>query len=335
VSWQRVKGHDELIEAFARAVARGRLAHAYLFIGPPGVGKRLFAHELAKTLLCESPYEGRFDACDSCAACHLMDGGTHPDFFALARPADKQEMPIDVVRRLCDDLAMKPARGGRKIAVLDDADDLNDESANAFLKTLEEPPPRSLLVLIATSADRQLPTIRSRCQVVPFAPLPEETLIAVLGADAAVDPALAGRLARLSDGSPGLAREFADADLWAYRSQFFRALTQSNPDSPTLARRLVEMVESVGKDAGAQRRRAGLIVRMLVDGFCQALARGTGGSPAADAADGPLLEQLAQKLGADGLLRRLERCLEADMQIERRVQLVLVLEGLMDALAYG
>src|SRR4051812_22482001 len=76
VSWQRVKGHDELVAAFARAVGRGRLAHAYLFTGPPGIGKRLFARELAKALLCESPPAGRFDACDRCPACALVDAGT-------------------------------------------------------------------------------------------------------------------------------------------------------------------------------------------------------------------------------------------------------------------
>src|SRR5437764_2298154 len=91
VSWEGVRGHDELVAAFGRAVARGRLAHAYLFTGPPGVGKRLFARELAKALLCESPPAGRFDSCDNCAACKLMDAGTHPDFFAVSRPEDKQE----------------------------------------------------------------------------------------------------------------------------------------------------------------------------------------------------------------------------------------------------
>src|SRR3954469_25560900 len=88
VSWQHVKGHDEQAAAFARAVARGRLAHAYLFTGPPGIGKRLFAGELAKALLCESPPEGRFEACDRCPACGLADAGTHPDVFSVGRPED-------------------------------------------------------------------------------------------------------------------------------------------------------------------------------------------------------------------------------------------------------
>src|SRR5262245_23591155 len=164
VSWQRVRGHEALIQAFDRALQRGRLAHAYLFTGPPGVGKRLFAHELAKALLCENPSTDRVEACDRCSACAQVEAGSHPDFFAVSRPEENLEMPIRVMQELCHALSLKPARGKRKIAVIDDADDFNEESANSFLKTLEEPPPHSLLILIGSSADRQLPTIVSRCQ---------------------------------------------------------------------------------------------------------------------------------------------------------------------------
>jgi DNA polymerase-3 subunit delta' len=335
MSWPRVRGHDEVVAAFRRAVARDRLAHAYLFTGPPGVGKRLFARELAKALLCESPPQGRFEACDVCASCKLVDAGTHPDCFTVARPEEKHELPIEVVRQLCANLAMKPARGGRKIAVLDDADDLNEEAANCFLKTLEEPPPGSLLILIGTSADRQLPTIRSRCQIVPFASLPEPTVRELLDTDRELDPALASRLAKLGEGSPGLARDLADPEFWRFRAALFQALVRTNPNGPAVAKTLWEFIESIGKDTSAQRRRASLIVRLLVDGFRQALTRNLGGPPPTDPVDGPIIEQLADKLGADELLSRLERCLEADMQIERRVQLVLALEGLVDALVYG
>jgi DNA polymerase-3 subunit delta' len=334
MSWQRVKGHEGLVESFARASGRGRLAHAYLFTGPPGVGKRLFAHELAKTLLCESRPEGRFDACDRCAACALVDAGTHPDCLTANRPEEKLELPIEVVRQLCADLALKPARGGRKVAILDDADDLNEESANCFLKTLEEPPPGSLLILVGTSPDRQLPTIRSRCQVVAFAPLPASMVRELLGADQEIDPQLAERLARLGEGSPGLARELADPALWAFRRRFFESLAKANPDTPALAREFLSLVEEAGKESGAQRRRAQLVLRLLVDGFRQALALSVGrpGVAASDPAEARALEALAQRLGPDGVLRRLERCLDADAQVDRRVQLVLILEALVDAL---
>jgi DNA polymerase-3 subunit delta' len=335
VSWQRVKGHDILVESFARAAARGRLAHAYLFAGPPGIGKRLFAHGLAKTLLCETRLDGHFEPCDRCAACALVDAGTHPDCILAGRPEDKLELPIEVVRQLCADLSLKPARGGRKVAILDDADDLNEESANCFLKTLEEPPPRSLLILVGTSPNRQLPTIRSRCQVIQFAPLPEPLVRELLAGDEGADPKLVERLAHLSDGSPGLARELADLALWAFRSKLLEALAKPNPDTPTLAQEFQSVVEEAGKEAGVQRRRAQLVLRLLVDGFRHALNLSLGRAlpSATDPAEARVLDQVARRFGTDGLLQRLERCLEADMQIDRRVQLVLAQEALIDALA--
>lgn len=329
MSWRQVHGHEELIAAFGRAVMRGRLAHAYLFVGPPGVGKRHFARQLAKTLLCESRPAGRWDSCDACPACALFDAGTHPDFFAVARPDEKLEMPIDVIRELCDGLALKPARGGRKIAVLDDADDLNDESANSFLKTLEEPPPGSLLILIGTSADKQLPTIRSRCQVIPFAPLSDELVEKLLRADGEMDPAEAARLARMSGGSPGLARDLADPKLWAFRTRVLEELARSKPNSPKLFREWQSLIEDVGKDAGAQRRRASLVLRLLIEGFRDALRVATNRSQVEVAGEA---SKLADRFGEAGLLHRLERCLDADFQIDRRVQLVLVMEALLDAL---
>ena len=172
MSWQRVRGHDGLVEAFDRVVQRGRLAHAYFFAGPSGVGKRLFANELAKALLCESTAKSRLEACDHCSACLQVDAGSHPDFFVVSKPPDTVTIPIESMRDLSRDLSHKPARGHGKIAIVDDADYLTDPTtpaaANAFLKTLEEPPPRSVLILIGTDSDLQLPTIISRCQIVRF-----------------------------------------------------------------------------------------------------------------------------------------------------------------------
>jgi DNA polymerase-3 subunit delta' len=161
MSWQRVRGHEALVEAFDRARRRGRLAHAYLFSGPSGVGKHLFAEELARALLCETAGP-RLEACDHCPSCRQAQAGTHPDLFLTGRPEESLELPISVIRDLCRSFGLKSARGRGKVAVIDDADDLNEEAANCFLKTLEEPPPRSVLILIVTSAARQLPTSR-RC----------------------------------------------------------------------------------------------------------------------------------------------------------------------------
>jgi DNA polymerase III subunit delta' len=160
MSWRRVRGHEAIVAAFQRIVAQGKLAHAYFFAGPPGVGKRLFALELARALLCEGA-GGKLEACDRCPACIQVAAGTHPDLFVACRPEEKVELPIEAVRELCGNFALKPARGRGKVAIIDDADDLSPAAANCFLKTLEEPPPRSVLLLIGTSPDLQLPTILS------------------------------------------------------------------------------------------------------------------------------------------------------------------------------
>ena len=148
--------------------------------------------------------------------------GTHPDLLRVGRPDERHELPIRVIRDLCLDLGLKPMSGRRKVAIVDDADDLNDEAANAFLKTLEEPPPGSVLILIATSAEGQLDTILSRCRVVRFDPLPEADLAALLREHGATsDPSEADRLARLGEGSVGRAcgrgwrPRWASSPIWA------------------------------------------------------------------------------------------------------------------------
>ncbi len=312
---------------------RGRLAHAYLFTGPAGVGKRLFAVELAKALLCENASEANLQACDRCPSCVQVEAGTHPDFFTAVRPPEALEFPIALMRELCQGFSLKSARGRGKVILLDDADDLNEEAANCFLKTLEEPPPRSVLILIGSTPDRQLPTIVSRCQVIRFAPLPAELVEELLQAQGIEDSALRARLVRLGAGSPGLAKELADPALWDFRRTLLDGLTKSPIRSVDLSGQWMEFVEGAGKESAAQRRRAQLVLRLVLDFLDDALTVSMNGTPRrSEAEDRPGLEALARRAGPDRLLEALERCLEADRQIDRRVQLVLILEGLMDAL---
>ena len=331
MSWQSVRGHEAQVKAFAQAVRRGRLAHAYLFTGPPGVGKRLFARELARALLCEAGGD-ELRACDQCHSCAMVEAGTHPDFFAVSRPEGSNELPIELMRELCRGFTLKTSRGRGKVAVLDDADDLNEASANCFLKTLEEPPPHSVFILVGTGSERQLPTIVSRCQVVRFAPLPETLVAEILQGHELPDASLIPRLARLSGGSPGQALALADPELWAFRGKLLQELLQPRPNTPALARAWMEFVEEAGKDSGPQRRRAALVLRLLVLFLEDTLAVSLGGEPRlAEAADLPLLRALAARTTPEQLIAVLERCLEADTHLERYAQLVLILESLLDA----
>ena len=120
------------------------------------------------------------DPCEYCPSCLQVAARTHPDLEIVSKPEDKSFLPLELFigdkehrmkEGLCHRIAMKPFQGGRKIAIIDDADFLNAEGANCLLKTLEEPPPQSVLILIGTSPAKQLPTIRSRCQLIRFRPL--------------------------------------------------------------------------------------------------------------------------------------------------------------------
>ncbi len=334
MSWSQIRGHESLVDTFRHVQARKRLAHAYLFVGPAGIGKRSFARELAKAMLCERPSADRLlEACGQCEACLLVDADTHPDLMTVQRPEDKNEFPIDLMQNFCHGFALKPARGERKIGIVNDAEDLNEESANCFLKTLEEPPPGSLFFLIARSLDSQWATIRSRCHAVRFAPLPNDLVREILS-QTELDPALLDRVVQLAAGSPGQAMELADPDLWQCRRQVLEGLTQPKVAVPDLVRGFVEFCEDAGKETSLHRRRASRVMRLLMEAFTDALGLSFGApAKSADASDSALLHALLRRASPDKILAMLDRCLETEIQLDRYIQLSLVLDGLFDALS--
>jgi DNA polymerase III subunit delta' len=333
MAWSDIQGHDRWIAMFRHVAQRQRLAHAYLFVGPPGVGKRLFAIELARALLCERSSPSQLAACGECESCVLFAAGTHPDFFLVGKPADKNELPIDVMRELCQAFGLKPARSKGKIAIVDDADLFNDESANCFLKTLEEPPPRSLIILLGTSLEQQLPTIRSRCQVIRFAPLADAPMRAILGKEGVSDPQLAARLVKLAAGSPGQALALKDAALWQFRGKLLHGLAQPRIDSMALAKEFTEFAQDAGKETSEHRQRAGLVLKLLIEALADVLdVHASGSLESVAPEDRAVLQTLAQRAQPDKILLLLERCLEAEVHLGRYIQVGLVLEALMDAL---
>lgn len=329
MSWAGIVGHDDKIAAFRRVRARGRMAHAYLFVGPPGVGKRTFAVALAKALLCENP-PAELDACGACPACSLVDARTHPDFFLVGKPEDVNELPIDVVRELCSGFMLTSARGHGKVAILDDADLLNDAAANCFLKTLEEPPPGSVFVLVGTSLDIQLPTIRSRCHAIRFAPLAAEEVRSLLEARELPDPAMIPRLVRTCAGSPGTAVALADPEIWRFRDRLIAGLSQPRIDAMGLGKAFAEFAEDAGKEAVLHRARAELAFHLILAALRDAAYVRAGGDVGEDA---QLLQPLAQRVDADKTARLVARVLEAETQVDRYVPVSLVVEALVDALA--
>ena len=215
-----IRGHQRECEFLKSAVRRERLPHALLFSGPDGIGKRSVAAALAAWLQCEA---GGDDACGDCAACRQAGAGTHPDVQLVAVAPGKKEIGIDRMREIKKFMQLRPLRGKAKIAIIDDAHALTAAAQNAVLKTLEEPPDRSFLILIANNPDGLLPTVRSRCQRVQFVPLPSDTVAEILVTAHGIEPRVARDLAGLAEGSPGRALSLSSS-LAALDSDRFRVL---------------------------------------------------------------------------------------------------------------
>lgn len=206
MAFGEVIGQEVVKEALGRAVTVGRVCHAYLFVGPRGLGKSSVARNLAKAVNCRERGDG-WEPCDVCPSCRQVDAGNHPD-VRWVEP-DGASIKIGQVRNLLRDAALKPFAGARRVFVISGADKLTAEAANSLLKVLEEPPTFALFVLTTAFPDAVLPTLVSRCQWVAFRPVGQEVLAAHLERELGLDPAGARLFATLSRGNPGLAREMA------------------------------------------------------------------------------------------------------------------------------
>ncbi len=193
-------GQKKAKELFSRSLIAGRVPHAFLFRGQDGVGKRLFALGVAAAINCRERQGAA--ACGNCSSCRKFRSESHPDFMVI-RPV-KGAIKIEQIRQLAGELSYPPFESETRIVVLEDVHTMRREAANSLLKMLEEPPADNLLILTAESSQEILPTLTSRCQVVPFTPLSIDDTTAILVAHG-IEFEAAILLARLSEGSPGRA----------------------------------------------------------------------------------------------------------------------------------
>jgi len=263
VLWSDLVGHRDQLEWFRTAVASGRLATSFLFVGPAGIGKRTFARLLAKSLLCRNSPTDRLEPCDACEDCAQVDASTHPDLIQISKPQDRAFIPIELLigerdkrmrEGLCHDISLRPYSGRRKIAILDDCDALNVEGANALLKTLEEPPLDSILILVGTSLQRQLPTIRSRCQAIIFRQLATADIQQLLVRSGHAE-AEAQRIASAAGGSLEKAKQLADEEFQEFRNSLLAELIARPMNFSGLAKSCGAMVDAAGNDTREKRRR--------------------------------------------------------------------------------
>ena len=336
--WCGIEGHDQVVAQFRRSVAQGRLASSFLFIGPPGVGKRLFAVRLAQALMCETRPETALEPCLVCSACQQIHAGGHPDVDIVSRPPGKAVIPVELFigdrehrsqEGLCHRLALKPSVGRRRVAIIDDADYLNPEGANCLLKTLEEPPPGSVLILIGTSLQRQLPTIRSRCQVVRFQRLSDEFVESYLQQNAIMaEGQPTQHRVELAEGSLEQAAQFAGVEWVGFWDALRGRLRQASVDTQELAKWTLEFVEAAGPTTPVRRDRLRLVVRLFLLFYRQRLFARVGAIP-------PGSEACCAGSSKDSVeddARRIDRCSDALVQIDANANLATLIECWIDDL---
>ena len=223
MSFKDIRGNDAVISFLKESSGAGRVANAYIFSGPGGIGKKLSALAFAKAVNCLSPNEGL--SCDRCPSCKKIDSSNHPDVFVVTPEKKGATTKIDDIRVVIKDNGLKPYEAKVKVYIIDEADSLTEEAANALLKTLEEPSAASMLILITERSSRLLPTIRSRCQIVNFFPLDTAIVEEILTASHNIDGVKARALSRISCGSPGKALELEDNDFFDKREKIIKALS--------------------------------------------------------------------------------------------------------------
>lgn len=233
-------GQEKAKLLLSRSLTADRIPHAYIFRGPEGVGKRLFARGVAAAVNCRDIK--RLGACGICSSCKKFRSMNHPDFLVVS--PEKGVIKIDQIRRLTKELSYPPYESAMRVVVLEDVQTMRREAANSLLKTLEEPPENNLLILTAEASQDILATLTSRCQVVPFAQLSIDDTVAIL-IQKGVERQAARLLARLSEGSPGKALLFQKTEMIELWRKVVSFLSDSAVDRDRDVGELLSLAEKI------------------------------------------------------------------------------------------
>ncbi len=320
-------GHAHAIDILRRTLFAQQVRHAYLFTGPPHIGKSLLAHRFAQTLLCTGgpdPTIAPQEPCNACLSCRKVLHGNHPDIHVISKPTDKQFILIEQIRVLQSDSARRTLEGRRNIFIIENAHEMNVQAANCLLKTLEEPEPDVVLLLTVPDAGLLLPTILSRIQLITMQLLTSTQIKNALIQDWDSDPQEADLIAALAAGRMGWAvQAVEDEDLLTQRKAQLDLLTKL----PSAGR--VQRFDLVQRISGDSEKVQSLLELWLLWWRDMVLAANTCLDLTVNVDMRPLLKTQAAKLGtaeAERMIRAILRTMEA---IEQNVNPRVALEVLM------
>jgi DNA polymerase-3 subunit delta' len=320
MTFSTIEGHEKSIRILQRAIANNALAHAYLFSGQAGIGKKKTAFALAAAVNClNAKPEG---GCGKCPSCRKVETLGHPDVHVLVPDGD--EIKIDQIRQVQADFALKPFEGMKKVLIVDNAETMNPASSNAFLKTLEEPPGDALIILITAMPQSLLPTIRSRCQEITFHPLPRNTLARALTQRRGLSEGDAWFIAALAQGSMGRGLEMDVEQEKTARDEvaaLWTGLGQMGPGET------LSLAEALAKD----RERLERLIEIGVEALRDTLVyRETGEERLLVHAQAQqLYRQVADQYSLPRLLADMELFMASRDLLDRRVSAQLVAENLL------
>jgi DNA polymerase-3 subunit delta' len=354
------------------AVAGDRVAHAYIFVGPRGVGKGLAARQFAKLLMCAKPRGAgqKLDACDACEHCTRIDRDTHPDLYWFRKEEDRNDFRLSVVTRrhsdesaspsvtVTESVVLYPMEAARTVTVLDDAELLNKSAANALLKTLEEPSPHAVLILLCADASELPGTILSRCQWVRFGPLSEEFVAEkvreVLAAQAARPPEKGRKaetprpvtreeiafICRFAGGSIEQAVQLAGSGLWGLKRAILPGLAaMDEADALDMAEAVAgwaitearrrRVPKGTPEETAVRRSSARLALAVVASAFRDAAMVAVGSPEGAGLtnADQPDAIQSLASWSADACSRAVSILADGQAQIVRYVHVELAVEN--------
>jgi DNA polymerase-3 subunit delta' len=331
-----VIGHRRLVTLVSRAIAHETLPPSLLFAGPRGVGKRRTAVAVAEAMNCRAPVAVPpllRDACGECAGCRRIARGVHPDVL-IVEPGDLGSIKIEQVRDVVDRAGYRPFEGRRRVVIIDEADAMIEAAQNALLKTLEEPPPASMFILVSAMPDALLPTVLSRCQRLRFGELSAAEVTEALVRDHNYEEADARAAAADADGSVGRAISASAVDVTEAREMAHRLLEQAVRQADPGRR--IDLAREVtpsggGKTTVAERERLAACLRALASLLRDVGLVGAQGDAAvlANADLARELRALARSYDSDRTVRAYASVDEALVALERNVSPKIVADWLV------